>query len=227
MRVSPGVSGNAVTPFLVVRRSTRYATMRETMEDRLQSVQMSARSAAERARAASQVAGRMPDYQQSITPGTRADDLPPHDEPPPASLRPPPAPIKMLRVLPEPIIVPPTAPSACVAVVSPASSHPASSHRGSQPTEGDSHWKWAFKTLEQRNREQRVAGLAPLHWALQQGVSKGELRADLDLDRTVKALFAIYTMTLRAAVFDDAAPAACADEATAQALLLIDGARPR
>ena len=153
MRVSPGVSGNAVTPFLVVRRSTRYATMRETMEDRLQSVQMSARSAAERARAASQVAGRMPDYQQSITPGTRADDLPPHDEPPPASLRPPPAPIKMLRVLPEPIIVPPTAPSACVAVVSPASSHPASSHRGSQPTEGDSHWKWAFKALEQRNRE--------------------------------------------------------------------------
>ena len=80
-------------------------------------------------------------------------------------------------------------------------------------------WQWP-EALEQRNREQRVAGLAPLHWALQQGVSKGELRADLDLDRTVKALFAIYTMTLRAAVFDDAAPAACADEATAQALQL-------
>ena len=81
-------------------------------------------------------------------------------------------------------------------------------------------WTWPEET-EEENREQLAAALGSLRKVLTDGIVSGEVRADLDADRPVRAIFAIYTMGLRPAVYDDASIDDCVAEIIAQVEILL------
>jgi AcrR family transcriptional regulator len=81
-------------------------------------------------------------------------------------------------------------------------------------------WVWPQET-EAENREQLAEALAPARQVLEDGVASGALKADLDLDRAIRAIFAIYTMGLRPAVYDGASIDDCVAEIMAQVTLLL------
>jgi len=85
-------------------------------------------------------------------------------------------------------------------------------------------WEWPYE-FEQQNREQLEGVLRPLRTVVAEAMASGELRASLDVDRVVSTAFAIYTQTLRDAVFDEATVDECIDEVMARWALLTDGLR--
>jgi AcrR family transcriptional regulator len=89
-------------------------------------------------------------------------------------------------------------------------------------------WRWPYD-LEARNRVQLDGALGPLKIIFAEAVAKGALRRDLDLDldRAVRAAFAVYTLALRAALFDDASREDCLNEVISQLEILLAGACAR
>jgi AcrR family transcriptional regulator len=86
-------------------------------------------------------------------------------------------------------------------------------------------WEWPYE-FEQQNRDQLERALQPLRTLIEQAVASGELAATLDVGRVVTTALAIYTQTLREAVFDEDTVEECVDEVMARWTLLIDGLRP-
>jgi AcrR family transcriptional regulator len=86
------------------------------------------------------------------------------------------------------------------------------------------YWQWSEET-EAHNRASLAEGLAPLDRVLTEAQAAGELRQDLDRERAIRAIFALYTQALRPAVYDDAPADACAAEALAQVEMLLAGSR--
>ena len=81
-------------------------------------------------------------------------------------------------------------------------------------------WAWPQET-EEENREQLAEALTPARQVLKDGVASGALKADLDLDRAIRAVFAIYTMGLRPAVYEGASIDNCVAEIMAQVGMLL------
>lgn len=81
-------------------------------------------------------------------------------------------------------------------------------------------WIWPADT-EAENRVQLAEALAPIGKVLQDGLESGTVRGPLDIDRAVRAIFAIYTMGIRPAVFDDIGIEDCVAEIMAQIDLLL------
>ncbi|MFY9240731.1 MAG: TetR/AcrR family transcriptional regulator [Roseovarius sp.] len=81
-------------------------------------------------------------------------------------------------------------------------------------------WAWLQET-EEENREQLAEALTPARQVLKDGVASGALKADLDLDRAIRAVFAIYTMGLRPAVYEGASIDNCVAEIMAQVGMLL------
>lgn len=81
-------------------------------------------------------------------------------------------------------------------------------------------WEWPPET-EAENRLDLEATLAPVAATLAEGAAAGELPADLDVPRAVRAIFALYTLGLRPAVHDGASAADCVDEIMAQVGMLL------
>lgn len=81
-------------------------------------------------------------------------------------------------------------------------------------------WIWPEET-EQENRLDLAMGLAPVRKVLEAGVASGELQAGLNIERAIRAIFAIYTMGLRPAVYDHATKDQCAAEILAQVRMLL------
>ncbi len=69
-------------------------------------------------------------------------------------------------------------------------------------------WTWSAET-EAENREERAAFKAILAGLLREGAAGGQFRADLPDGETATAIFAIYTWSLRMAVFEGLDAAAC------------------
>jgi AcrR family transcriptional regulator len=86
-------------------------------------------------------------------------------------------------------------------------------------------WRWPYD-LERRNQRQLAEALGPLRKVIDLAAETGELRKDVDADRLVRIVFALYTMCLRAAIFEDAATEAVAAEIDAQLCIVLEGARP-
>ncbi|ESW60548.1 MAG: TetR family transcriptional regulator [Rhodobacter sp. CACIA14H1] len=63
-------------------------------------------------------------------------------------------------------------------------------------------WNWSA-AAEAENREDRQALLAPLGRVVQSGQAEGRFRPELALEDALPAIWAIYTMGMRDAVFDD------------------------
>ncbi|NDR56305.1 TetR/AcrR family transcriptional regulator [Aliiruegeria sabulilitoris] len=85
-------------------------------------------------------------------------------------------------------------------------------------------WSWPAET-EMENRQQLAVALAPVRRVLEEGIASGEIPEGLDIDRAVRALFAIYTMGLRPAVYDNASTVDCIAEIMAQVTMLLRTAR--
>lgn len=81
-------------------------------------------------------------------------------------------------------------------------------------------WLWPAET-ETMNRAQLKDALEPIEEILREAVSQGRLNAGFDVSRAVRAIFAIYTMGLRAAVYDGASKEDCIAEILAQIDLLL------
>lgn len=85
-------------------------------------------------------------------------------------------------------------------------------------------WQWPPET-EVENRAQLERVFKTPRAIIQKGIEDGELRADLDIDRLIKVLFATYTLGLRPAIYDNKSPSDCADEISEQYELILEGAR--
>ncbi len=86
-------------------------------------------------------------------------------------------------------------------------------------------WEWPKET-ERVNRAQLAEAFRPARRIIEEGVAAGELRAEVDPDDLIQALYAIYLWELRPAIFDDAPREACQARIRRQIGLLLDGARP-
>jgi len=84
------------------------------------------------------------------------------------------------------------------------------------------YWQWSDET-EAHNRGMLAEAFAPVKQVLTEARNGGELSADLDLERTCRAIFALYTHALRPALYDGASSEACAREALAQIEMLLSG----
>lgn len=85
-------------------------------------------------------------------------------------------------------------------------------------------WTWPAET-ETENREQLARALEPVALVLRSGVANRELASDTDVALTVQAIFALYTMGLRPAIYDKRTKEDCIDAIMAQINLLLH--RPR
>ncbi|MFN3262903.1 MAG: TetR/AcrR family transcriptional regulator [Pikeienuella sp.] len=71
-------------------------------------------------------------------------------------------------------------------------------------------WEWPEET-EADNKEQLERALAPVEAILREGAASGVFAPDLDTKAATRAIFAIYTDALRAAVFDGSGAADCVE----------------
>ena len=81
-------------------------------------------------------------------------------------------------------------------------------------------WVWP-EEAEQENAADRQRFTALIAGLILEGIARGEFRAGIDPATAARAVFAIYTMGLRAGVFEDCSPADCHQrvmEETAQIL---------
>lgn len=76
-------------------------------------------------------------------------------------------------------------------------------------------WEWPEET-EADNKEQLAHALAPVEAILRDGSATGFFAPDLDAKAATRAVFAIYTDALRAAVFDGTSAEDCVDIAIAR-----------
>jgi hypothetical protein len=80
-------------------------------------------------------------------------------------------------------------------------------------------WTWPEETDEE-NRTQLAEALGFILKVLTDGIVFGEAPKNFDEGRAVRAIFAIYTMGLRPAVYDDATIDECVSEIMAQIEML-------
>lgn len=86
------------------------------------------------------------------------------------------------------------------------------------------YWQWPPET-EAENRAQLEDALQVAREMLAAGVAGGELRSDLDLDRMLGVLYAVYTQGLRPALYEGASRADCEREIVERFRLIVEGAR--
>lgn len=82
-------------------------------------------------------------------------------------------------------------------------------------------WQWPCDFEGQNGARLR----RPLQTLIREAVAAGELRGSLEVERVIAIVFAIYTQTVRDAVFNDATNEDCIEEIMARLDLFANGLR--
>ncbi|MGF1475642.1 MAG: TetR/AcrR family transcriptional regulator [Geminicoccaceae bacterium] len=86
-------------------------------------------------------------------------------------------------------------------------------------------WVWPEQT-ERRMRAKFAPGDELVRSILRTGIDKGEIKPDANLPLAASMMFALYTRTMRAGIFDHATPDQCLDILRPQLSLIVDGLKP-